>query len=450
MKSKAISGSLMFVRSGWLFGYFLFVGSLSLLSLNLEIHDFAEIAAIFLGLTVLIYFLIKTSVNDSFPTIPELVLLLFLVPGTINLSFSTELRVLKTTIGIDLNGIRLILFCIAAAIIIISWGKVEKVFVIFFVFLAVGAASLCYTPDLLEGFRFFLKLLVPYFVYVLSKQVSHQSLERINRGFLLVVFLHMPFVFETLFKWLKQFDPSRDIPRAMGLSGGRVILGTFMVFAFVLFSYRRSLSRDGHGWIYLAFSVMAVFAIILSGARIAWVALAIAALLLGLLKNIKVLALIGMILLILIILFQPLLEHRLGLEIKDGKIGMKGAGGGTAEHRFTTWKVLWERDISPNLLLGNGLGSSKKLLSFTNMDYPHNEYIRILLELGVVGFALFCFAFLYLSVFLLRKTKNLKILIPISVFLVLSLAGNTLNNYFENAAICAYLLAYIERTSEER
>lgn len=379
----------------------------------------------------------------------ELVLLVFVIPGSLTLSFAEALRNLKVDMGIDLDGFRLVVFCLLGAVVLLSRGKVENSFHVYFIFLGLCAVSLVYTSDILEGIRFFAKLLVPYLVFMLARESTDIGLERMRRGFFIVALLHMPFVFETLFKWFGTIDPSRDIPRAMGLSGGRVIFGTFMVFIFVLLYYRPNRLSGRDRRIYLIGSMFALFAVFLSGARIAWLALLVSVLVLGVVKNWKVAFFIGIIFLIMIIMFHPLLQQRLGIVFSEGKITITGAGAGTASDRLITWKtVLSQGDRSHWIIWGHGLGSSKRLLAFArHFDYPHNEYIRILLEVGISGLFLFLFAFFYLSTSLVRKYKNKLLLLPIAVFLIMCLADNTLNNYFENGAIFAFLLVYIGRTT---
>lgn len=437
-------------RINWLIVLVIFVSGITVLSCYFKTRDFLVLTTIIFGICILIFFLIKTKISGSFPSFPELVLLIFLVPGSINLSITQELKSLKNAIGIDLNGIRLIVFCCIALAILFKKGKVDRSFLIYFVFLFVCLVSFLYTNDLMEGMRFFAKLLVPYLIFAVTQLLPIERLERINQGFLLVALLHIPFIIEILIKWFGSLDLTGDIPRASGLSGGRVILGTFMTFAFILFLYRKSIPNDRYRLMYTIFSFLAIFGIILSGARIAWLAVAFAAVSLGMLKSLRSVFLICLILVLLIILFQPLLQHRLGLKMMGGEIVVEGAGAGTASVRLSAWKKLWEENISQRIVFGNGLGSSKKLLAFTRaMDYPHNEYIRIVLEVGIIGLVLFCFSLIFLGIHLFKRCKNRLIFLPIAVFLILSLAENTLNNYFENGAMFAYLLAYISRGSRQ-
>jgi hypothetical protein len=68
-----------------------------------------------------------------------------------------------------------------------------------------------------------------------------------------------------------------------------------------------------------------------------------------------------------------------------------GPGSGSAVWRVSHWRravVTYADGTAPQLILGFGIGSSPGILS----KLPHNEYLRLLFEQGIVGFLLFYFA----------------------------------------------------------
>ena len=306
--------------------------------------------------------------------------------------------------------------------------------------------SVNHSPDILEGMRLLLKLMVPYFIFTLAADASLKDMEKLNGALAFVLLLHFPFVIETLLKWFGTLDLQRDIPRVQALSGGRVIFGTFMCLIFVLFYYKwKRMPRSGSRAM-LVFSILAAVGVILSGTRIAWFALLIAFIALGGLKKARSIAVFSLIALMLILAFLPVLQQRTGISVADGRISFTGIGAGTAVHRFSVWTWLWEEKISRRIITGYGLGSTLGIVGPLGMDYPHNEYIRVTLELGLIGLVLFCVSFVYLSGYLFRKHRKTLILLPIAVFLIMCLADNTLSNYLENGAIFAFLLVYMEKT----
>lgn len=58
------------------------------------------------------------------------------------------------------------------------------------------------------------------------------------------------------------------------------------------------------------------------------------------------------------------------------------------EGRSTMWRITWD-SAQRELLLGQGGGSSGRLIySFTGLEHPHNDYLRILHDYGAIGLAL--------------------------------------------------------------
>jgi len=435
----------------FLFTIAVLVGMIIPIFSQISLHHFLIIMVTTAGFYALLLFFIRAKIYTVFQSLPGIVLIIFLVPGSINLSVLTGLRGMKNTFGIDLNGIRLALFCFIAVALLIITGRLSKAFKIYLIFLLFCFGSLFYSSDLLEGIRFFSKLLVPLLIYLLARSVSFLNFKKLNQTIIYVVLLHIPFVFLTLFGWFKEASGKGDILRASGLSGGRVIFGTFMVFVLILFYFRSFILQKEPGRKSYVMILLAVLSIILSGARIAWVGLIISFIVLGIFKKFKNLVLIGIIALLLIAFFRPLLQQRIGLETVDGGLAFKGAGAGTVRHRILIWEWLFREKIPNDIFWGHGLGSSKKILSelpkagIPALDYPHNEYIRLLLETGIIGVFLFLYSYFYIIFNFLKKFKNISYILPILTYLIFCLADNTLNNYFENGAMFAYLMAYLEK-----
>lgn len=422
-----------------------------LVSSLLSFREQFTIITFIIGLWVLLIVFPKAKVYTLLATLPGIILLIFLVPGSINLSVVIGLGEMKTAVGINLNGIRLLLFCLIAGIYLIRKGTISKPFKIYCIFLLYYFFTLSYTLDLTEGIRLFAKLLVPLLIYMVAKSVLYFNFERINKTFIGVVFLHLPFVLLILIEWFKPFSGRGDIPRASGLSDGRVIFGTFMVFMFILFCYRNLiLQKEGGKKSYLPI-LISLLGVILSGARIAWLGLVVGMFVLGVIKKQKNIIIVGILAILLVAFFAPLLQERIGLQYREGQLVYVGAGGGTIEHRLLVWKWLFEEKISARIFWGYGLGSARNILSESSrvgipvMDYPHNEYIRLFLEGGIVGVFLFLGSFFYLAFYFVRKYKDILFILPIGVYMIFCLADNTLNYYFENGAVCAYILVYLEK-----
>lgn len=422
-----------------------------LVSSLLSFREQFTIITFIIGFWLLLIVFPKAKVYTLLATLPGIILLIFLVPGSINLSVVIGLGEMKTAVGINLNGIRLLLFCLIAGIYLIRRGTISKPFKIYCIFLLYYFFTLSYTLDLTEGIRLFAKLLVPLLIYMVAKSVLYSNFEKINKAFIGVVFLHLPFVLLILMQWFKPFGGIGGIPRASGLSGGMIIFGTFMVFMFVLFYYRNLISQKETGKKNFLLILVCLLGVILSGSRIAWIGLLVAMFMLGVFKKVKSIIIVGILAVLLIAFFGPLLQHRIGVQMVEGKLIFGGYGAGPARHRLLIWNWLLQEKIPQRIFWGYGLGSTKNILSelpkagIPMLDYPANEYIRLLLEGGIIGIFLFLGSFFYLALFFIRKYKNILFILPIVVYLIFCLADNTLNYYFENGALFAYTLVYLEK-----
>ena len=102
-------------------------------------------------------------------------------------------------------------------------------------------------------------------------------------------------------------------------------------------------------------------------------------------------------------------------------------------YRLKLWTdvvhVLMDQKLG-NLIIGNGIGSSLKLLS----NLPHNEYLRVMLELGIVGFllnAILCFIIYF------RMSRNYRY-----IFVLLALFSLT-ENIFDNFLFMSIFIFFI-------
>lgn len=95
--------------------------------------------------------------------------------------------------------------------------------------------------------------------------------------------------------------------------------------------------------------------------------------------------LIASILYILVFHYPPLrsrfFEYDASLHIGDVAINVMGRG--------TMWRATWE-SFRESPWIGRGAGSSSNvtLVAATGMEHPHNDYLRVLHDYGIVGFAL--------------------------------------------------------------
>lgn len=117
--------------------------------------------------------------------------------------------------------------------------------------------------------------------------------------------------------------------------------------------------------------------------------------------------------------------------------------------RFESWRVYWQLGLE-NPLFGQGYGTARNL-SLNGLFMPHNELLRLFVEIGVAG--LFTFLFLYIKS-LIRLTKQYRtsgdertlftfILLLASLFVALG------DNTFSNTPIGVFLAVILGMTNSE-
>jgi teichuronic acid biosynthesis protein TuaE len=117
--------------------------------------------------------------------------------------------------------------------------------------------------------------------------------------------------------------------------------------------------------------------------------------------------------------------------------------------RMEVWKVYW--DISSiNRKFGLGLGSVKAIQykQYNNIylkyfTVPHNEYLKFIIELGIIGFILIMLSFILVFRKLLKHNilGDWKFLIPVAiiVFAIASFTDNTISAEYYWIPFCLYI-----------
>jgi hypothetical protein len=75
---------------------------------------------------------------------------------------------------------------------------------------------------------------------------------------------------------------------------------------------------------------------------------------------------------------------------EGGGLSQVAAGDFDSGGRFETWPLIWH-EAREHLVLGHGVGESRGYVAqvWPGTDKPHNDYLRIIFEQGIVGIALF-------------------------------------------------------------
>ncbi|MBZ0183555.1 MAG: O-antigen ligase family protein [Melioribacteraceae bacterium] len=127
---------------------------------------------------------------------------------------------------------------------------------------------------------------------------------------------------------------------------------------------------------------------------------------------------IGVVSVISVILFNMAVIERL-LNI-IGVFNSSFETGGAIAIRFDAYRLAWEIFIE-NPLFGAGLGSFNYewfgSLTGTYIKYPHNLFLEILAELGIIGLLIFGYVIGFMVVKSLRESKELFFIILLGLFL---------------------------------
>lgn len=88
----------------------------------------------------------------------------------------------------------------------------------------------------------------------------------------------------------------------------------------------------------------------------------------------------------------PPLQRRFSQNDNESIAGLRVGTSG----RSNLWSALTERMTSDKMWLGNGAGAAEQTISsvFIRISQPHNDYLRILFDLGWIGLAFFVFTLL--------------------------------------------------------
>ena len=89
--------------------------------------------------------------------------------------------------------------------------------------------------------------------------------------------------------------------------------------------------------------------------------------------------------------------------ITIGRLSLNTAG------RLAMWRIVWQ-SAQEDTLLGHGLGSSEVLIEslFFTLRHPHNDYLRVLHDLGMVGFGAWVFQVVLWARAIVRNLRQSK------------------------------------------
>jgi O-antigen ligase len=309
--------------------------------------------------------------------------------------------------GVDLSGIRLVTSVVGMATLIavrpasarqqISLGYVVPLAL----FVAYGACTLLWSPVPAQGFRLLAKILYFLLVFV-AVQVVCRSKEDVDK--LLAVALVGGAIVATVVNpivwWSGGFD--EDTSGITRLRGGGIHENPASFYMLILLLLVLARFQWSSAWVWIGLSVAFAVSMLLAYTRVTQIALVAAILTMELVRRRtrdharRWLALLLM--LVVPVAALPVLAAR-SFANPDELFADLPASVATdssvspletvnLQGRELIWAITWER-FSESPIFGGGLGAAgdrlATTLQFDEAPAPHNEYLRMLADTGVVG-----------------------------------------------------------------
>lgn len=335
-----------------------------------------------------------------------------LVIGPVDLSFLTGgFKALFPELGgLDMNGIRL-LGATGGFIIFIMFepraraAAVSKLGRFWVAFLLFAGLTLALSIDRLEGARLFLKLAYPFltFLVVIGLANTPERLQTLAKLTLLSLVLYALIINPIFVAYVGTDVDYHGNVRVRGLNG--VNAWAFYCTAMLMITMTRGFSRRNIWYFWL--SAVLVMWIALTQSRIAALAAVMGIIIIGVLtaltsQNRKALPVSLIAVGVVTTVFVPFVMQRsLGFIPGPGELLHMITDPAYLyrsinwEGRQVIWALLWGGFLaSPvwGLGLGSATGLMRSYFGEGGVAVPHNEYMRLLTDTGVIGLLLFAIA----------------------------------------------------------
>jgi O-antigen ligase len=309
--------------------------------------------------------------------------------------------------GLDMSGIRLIGICAGLGTLVVTRRDLLRGLLApearwYTLFLSWAAVTLAFSPDRLEGLRLLLKLTYPLllFLVVAAAERTREQLRALTDASLwgaTLILLLNPFVVANGGFAVE----AGQVLRVSG-PGSHHNPFSFYLLAILLLCVARFRTR-GHVR-YLLLGAVALIWMALTLTRITFLASLVAVGVAAIYTAVSdrsvraLLTMAGVGGIIVALVFRGVLERTFGyvptlgqlVALLSDPVALYSAV--NWQGRETLWGILWLVFVqSP--LIGSGLGAASAALEATlGEGAPHNEYLRLAVDVGVLGFVLFALA----------------------------------------------------------
>lgn len=290
-------------------------------------------------------------------------------------------------------------------------------------FLGLAALSATWSFEPLEGLRAWVRIAAPVVLFALCAAIvtSARDLDRLVTVVLLsaVVPLIVGVVQFATGTNLMPKDGVLAVPSVFEHPNGYAFF-LLSVLVVALVPLMESRSREQRAVYGVGFA-LGLASLVLCYGRSAWLAFALAVMVLGVLQYRRILVAAALVAL-LVPLALPSTASTLVSRFDDLRPSSAAYGDNSLNWRFATWERMWDAS-SGHTLLGNGMATYLPLsdrefgvydLAFqsdidaapgTGYVYPHNDYLFVFIELGLAGALAYLAMFLALLVVLWRARR---------------------------------------------
>jgi hypothetical protein len=364
--------------------------------------------------------LVTGSLVNRGKLFPYMVLILFV---TGNLLPMDKRFFPESSLSFNLDALlNIIVVALSLIVLLLNQRKIRKArtpaLILWMTFVGYACISLLLSSYPSYGLKTIIRLIAPFLIgLVFVIKTDHErDLNRIIKVFMLILIIPIGI---GLLDLIGKFTPLyrgefRLYTQVASIFNHRAAFGMFLIavsnLSFVLLLSRRK------SILYLLLFTISATLVLFNNTRIVWLSfLASLVVILFLKKNFKLLILV---ILLIALAYQvlPNLQSRLGnVDISDiPGTYYSSPQFSTLRGRVLVWTSLLQHLNS--MVFGNGIGFVRFIFTkhsewFYNLGAPHNEYLGMLMDLGLIGLVLFT---LFYIVMFIDMTRNLRFTVGLS------------------------------------
>jgi putative inorganic carbon (hco3(-)) transporter len=367
----------------------------------------------------------------------------------------------NSLVSFNLSGlINILLILIGIVYFLINYknpfkDRLSAIFIIFIIFCSL---TLIYSDYLYGGIRYLARIICPFIFYLIilnEVKIEEDTTDLINCILFSAILPISIGIYQLMSGQGNTF--TERLVRIYGSFEHPNAYSYFLVFLFCI-SYTILLTSKTRWKIYLLFllNIIIMLLIVQTYCRISWVAFMVVFFLLSYrYRKRKLIIILIIIAIILCFVLSYSVFERLTSTFNEITTGGKIAGADSGTGNSMVWRInAWIyllKQIPKSPIIGYGLGA---VISAMNEFYgiyihPHNAYIGILYDTGIIGFSLFIMIIIILLIQAKTLISNIKeennLFNYISIYLASLISFfiiATTDNIFENPSVSIYFWVF--------